>query len=278
METYFGSYCYLHDTSWLMGLKKGDKISLKKFPLQTYREFLPEFFNRLEDSDPYSGKRYTASVYVFKNFFAFDQNIQYVCEGIQNDVSIEDYRSDNLYSTLSNLSWNTQGIMKRGIQNLIGTCISFNLCGESLSDVCNVINDIFRDADRRKLFVVPSWNECCFDKLKTNEKEVVKKANSTLLQLGAYLLRQWQSCDKLPVESLDESQGKWVSWNEAASIRHLTRKTLNKYREDGITNPDGLFGRDSQGFYWKRDAKRGRNASTFYFIPHDFKAINTDRN
>lgn len=74
----------------------------------------------------------------------------------------------------------------------------------------------------------------------------------------------------------DESEGRWVSLDEAAKIRNVKKKTLEKYREQGVTNSDELSGKDSHDFLWKREKKKGRNAATKYFIPRGYKPVNPD--
>ena len=76
------------------------------------------------------------------------------------------------------------------------------------------------------------------------------------------------------IEIPDATKGRWVSLDEAVEIRNVKKKTLELYRSGGITNPDGLSGKDSQGFFWKRDVEKGRNAATKYFIPLNFKPVN----
>lgn len=64
----------------------------------------------------------------------------------------------------------------------------------------------------------------------------------------------------------DESRGRWVSLDEAAQIRNVSKDTLADYRTQGTKSEDGLSGIDSQGFHWRRSKL---NAPTEYFIPSD---------
>ena len=71
----------------------------------------------------------------------------------------------------------------------------------------------------------------------------------------------------------DESKGRWVHYEEAMRIRGVERKTLESYRLKGMTAQDGLSGTDSEGFHWRRKAKKGKYATTEYFIPSELENV-----
>ena len=107
----------------------------------------------------------------------------------------------------------------------------------------------------------------------TDEPAIVKHAEPTpgdllivehIKRLSVYL--EPQSVVPQSTAPPDESAGRWVSLDEAASIRNLSKKTLETYRGQG--QRDGQSGKDPQGYYWRQNAPVGKNAATEYFIPH----------
>jgi hypothetical protein len=67
------------------------------------------------------------------------------------------------------------------------------------------------------------------------------------------------------VKPHDETKGSWVSLSKAAKFFKLKTGTLADYRNKGNKDNNNLFGKDSQGHFWR---KKANSNTTEYWIPN----------
>ena len=152
---------------------------------------------------------------MFKHFFLFDKNLRYAWEGMFNCVSAEDMSQDHFYSGVRSLSAGTLHLVEKCIKNLVETCytLNLNLDSESLADAYGAIKTIYRKKPP-------------LDQLDENGQEVMRKANSTLLQLESVLQNRWNpdsACPGTPQGSADQTV--------SDTLIHVTESAGNTERD-----------------------------------------------